>query len=153
MPTQQTDTVNADDRAATVEALHRAAIHLLRSMRGVDAASGLSGPKLSALSVLAFAGARSLGELANAEQVSAPTMSKLVADLEADGLVTKSSDPSDRRGVRIAVTDVGRALMEAGRQRRLDQLRRRFDGLDAADMAILARAAELMQQATASDQC
>ena len=80
-------------------------------------------------------------------------MSKLVADLEADGLVTKSSDPSDRRGVRIAVTDVGRALMEAGRQRRLDQLRRRFDGLDAADMAILARAAELMQQATASDQC
>jgi DNA-binding MarR family transcriptional regulator len=143
--------MNRDERAAIAEALHRAAIHLLRSMRGVDAASGLSGPKLSALSVLAFAGPRSLGELAAAEQVSAPTMSKLVADLEADGLVTKASDPGDRRGVRIAVTEAGRALMDAGRQRRLDQLRRRFDRLDAADMAILARAAELIQQAAAGD--
>lgn len=137
------------DPSAVAERLHAAAIRLLRSMRAADAESGLSGPKLSALSVLAFAGPQSLNTLARAEQVRAPTMSKLVADLEAEGLAIKRADKEDRRGVVIAVTPKGRALMEEGRGRRLALLRRRCATFSKAEIATLAAAAELMLRAAA----
>ena len=135
------------DSSVVAERLHAACIRLLRSMRTADAESGLSGPKLSALSVLAFAGPQSLSALARAEQVRAPTMSKLVADLEAEGLAAKREDKSDRRGVTITVTPKGRALMEEGRRRRLALLHRRFAGLSASEMKTLSDAAELMLRA------
>ncbi|UPT61975.1 MAG: MarR family transcriptional regulator [Hyphomonadaceae bacterium JAD_PAG50586_4] len=94
--------------------VHSAALRLLRAVRTADAETGVSAPKLSALSVLTFGGAMSLSALAKAEQVRAPTMSKLVADLEAEGLVAKGADKTDKRGVRIEVTAKGRALMEEG---------------------------------------
>lgn len=137
------------DPSAVAERVHAAAIRLLRSMRAVDVESGLSGPKLSALSVLAFGGPQSLSALARAEQVRAPTMSKLVADLEAEGLVSKRADKGDKRGVVIEVTPRGRALMEAGRARRLALLRRRFSAFSKAEIATLATAAELMARAAA----
>ncbi len=132
------------DSSLVAERLHTACIRLLRSMRAADAESGLSGPKLSALSVLAFAGPQSLSALARAEQVRAPTMSRLVADLEAAGLAAKREDKSDRRGVTISVTPRGRALMEEGRGRRLARLRQRFAGLTAAELKTLSDAAELV---------
>ncbi|MEQ1617914.1 MAG: MarR family transcriptional regulator [Terricaulis sp.] len=132
--------------AEIAERLHRAAIRLLRAMRAADVESGLSGPKLSALSVLAFAGPQSLSSLARAEQVRAPTMSKLVADLECEGLAAKRADKADRRSVVVAVTAKGRALMEAGRARRLALLRARFAKFSAAELQTLAAAAELMLQ-------
>lgn len=135
------------DPSAVAERVHAAAIRLLRSMRVADAESGLSGPKLSALSVLAFAGPQSLSGLARAEQVRAPTMSKLVADLEAEGLALKRADKADKRGIVIEVTAKGRALMEAGRARRLALLRRRFSTFSKAEIATLAAAAELMLRA------
>lgn len=132
------------DPGAVAERLHAAAIRLLRGMRAADSESGLSGPKLSALSVLAFGGQQSLSSLARAEQVRAPTMSKLVADLEAEGLVRKRADKTDKRGIVIAVTAKGRALMEAGRARRLALLRERLAKLSAGERRTLADAAELM---------
>ncbi len=137
------------DPSAVAERVHAAAIRLLRSMRAADVESGLSGPKLSALSVLAFGGPQSLSALARAEQVRAPTMSKLVADLEAEGLASKRADTGDKRGVVIEVTPRGRALMEAGRARRLALLRRRFSAFSKAEIATLATAAELMARAAA----
>jgi DNA-binding MarR family transcriptional regulator len=134
------------DPNAVAERLHAAAIRLLRSMRVADAESMLSGPKLSALSVLAFAGPQSLSALARAEQVRAPTMSKLVSDLEAEGLAVKRAEKADKRGVRIEVTAKGRALMEAGRSRRLALLRKRFAGLTRADIETLDKAAQLMMR-------
>jgi DNA-binding MarR family transcriptional regulator len=124
--------------------LHSAAIRLLRGVRAVDAESGLSAPKLSALSVLVFAGPQSLSSLARAEQVTAPTMSKLVADLQAEGLVAKRADRADRRGVRIEVTPKGRALMAEGRRRRLALLTKRLAGLSPGERAKLSEAAALM---------
>lgn len=124
--------------------LHSAAIRLLRGVRVADAETGLSAPKLSALSVLHFGGPTSLTGLARAEQVTAPTMSKLVADLEAGGLVAKRADRADKRGVRIEVTPKGRVLMEEGRRRRLALLTGRLAKLTAADRAKLDEAAALM---------
>jgi DNA-binding MarR family transcriptional regulator len=132
------------DSLDVADRLHSAAIRLLRAVRVADEQTGLSAPRLSALSVLVFGGPMSLSALARAEQVTAPTMSKLAADLEVEGLVAKRADKADRRGVRIEVTPKGRALMEEGRRRRLDLLRKRVAKLSAEERAALDRAAALM---------
>jgi MarR family len=78
--------------------LHSAAIHLLRRLRARDRESGIGPAKLSALSVLVFGGSRSLGELAAAEQVRPPTMSRIVSGLERARLVRRH--PTKRRPAR-----------------------------------------------------
>ena len=132
------------DALDLADRLHKAAIRLLRGVRVADAETGLSAPKLSALSVLTFGGPMSLTGLARAEQVTAPTMSKLVADLEADGLLVKRADRADKRGVRIEVTPKGRAIMEEGRRRRLALIVRGLSRLTAAERARLDEAAALL---------
>lgn len=124
--------------------LHSAAIRLLRAVRVADAEVGVSAPKLSALSVLVFGGPASLSSLARAEGVTAPTMSKLVADLEAEGLVSKRAARDDKRGVRIEATPKGRAIMEKGRRARLALLQARLAKLTRAERALLDNAAALM---------
>lgn len=101
--------------------LHAASIRLLRLLRREDDDSGLTAPRLSALSVLVFGGPRSLGELAAAEQVRPLTISRIV-DALAAALVSRDPDPTDRRGVRITATETGRALLLARRARRVAAL-------------------------------
>lgn len=132
------------DSLEVATALHRAAIRLLRTVRVADDETGVSAPKLSALSVLTFGGAMSLSALARAEQVTPATMSKLVSDLEAAGLVAKRADRQDKRGLSIEVTAKGRALMEEGRRRRLALLHNRMARLPREERALLDRAAEIM---------
>lgn len=132
------------DPLATAERIHQAAIRLLRRVRAADAEAGLSAPKLSALSVLVFAGPQSLGALARAEQVTAPTMSKLVGDLEAQGLAVKRKDRDDARAVRIEATAKGKRLLEEGRARRLAMLRAELKTFTPEEIAALDRAADLM---------
>lgn len=129
---------------AIAERVHAAALRLLRRLRKSDAAMGLSPAKSSALSVLVFGGAQTLKDLAAAEQVRAPTMSRLVAELEAEGLATKTEDAGDRRALKIAATAKGKALLEAGRERRLAVLAKQIAGLSAADQDLLKRAAGLL---------
>jgi DNA-binding MarR family transcriptional regulator len=126
------------------ERLHAGAIRLLRLVRAADAETGVSAPKLSALSVLVFGGAMTLKALAAAEQVRAPTMSKLTADLESEGLALKRPDRADRRSLRIEATAKGRALMEEGRRKRLAILEARLADLSEAELKTLDQAATLM---------
>src|SRR5512132_4206945 len=77
----------SDDAERTADLLHSAATHLLRRPRREDAATALSAPRFSALSVIVFGGPLTLGELAGAEQVRPPTMTRLVSALEEAGLV------------------------------------------------------------------
>ena len=134
------------DSLEVASALHRAAIRLLRTVRTADDETGVSAPKLSALSVLVFGGAQSLSSLARAEQVTSATMSKLVSELEALGLVAKRVDREDKRGVRIEVTAKGRALMEEGRKRRLTLLNARIAKLTREERTLLADASALMMR-------
>src|SRR5947208_12142640 len=83
----------------TADRLHSAAIHLLRRLRVGDRESGIGPAQLSALSVLVFGGPRSLGELADAEQVRPPTMSRIVSGLERAGLVKREA--TDRKSTRL----------------------------------------------------
>src|SRR4051794_34088360 len=102
------------DEVALADRLHSAAIHLLRRVRRVDDASGVSAAKLSALSVVVHAGPIALRDLAAAEQVRPPSMTRTVQELEADGLVVRQADASDRRVVRVRATPRGKHLLAHG---------------------------------------
>ena len=139
------DAADAAD-AAVADRLHSAAIRLLRRLRRVDSATGLSAPRLSALSVLVVRGPCTLGELAAAEQVRAPTMTRLVAALEREGLVTRAADPDDGRVTRVSATAAGRRTLTAGRRRRVELLARSVAELSAAERAALERALPLVER-------
>jgi DNA-binding MarR family transcriptional regulator len=79
--------------------------------------------------------------------VRPPTMTRIVAALEAAGLVRKEASRDDRRSVRISATPAGRRLMQAARQRRIRALAERLEDLSQRDLATLARAAALMEDA------
>lgn len=127
--------------------LHSAAIRLLRLVRREDQASGLTGPRLSALSVLVFGGPTSLGGLAAAEQVSAPTMTRIVESLVQAGLANREAEPGNRRKVRIAATDAGIRLLEEGRERRVRALTERLARLADSERRALDRAVDILERA------
>lgn len=126
--------------------LHSAAIHLLRTLRKVDDETGLTAPRLSILSVLVFAGPRTLGQLAAAEQVKPPTMTRLVDALESDGFVKRMTDKADARVTIISATKKGEALMWLGRARRVESLSARLDQLGDRELKELGNAASLIER-------
>lgn len=130
---------------AVADRLHSTAIHLLRRLRRADAEAGLGAAQLSALSVVVFGGPLTLGELAAAEQVRPPTITRLVRGLEAAGLVTREPDPSDGRVVRVRATPQGERILAEGRQRRVRLLTERFRTLGAPELETLERAADLLE--------
>ena len=130
----------------TADALHSAAIHLLRGVRKEDAQSGVGPARLSALSVLVFAGPMRLTDLAAVEQVKPPTMTKIVTGLQTAGLVRKGIDRADRRATRLEATPRGVKLLQEGRRRRVDRLARALATLAPDDLEVLARAARLVEQ-------
>ena len=129
---------------AVADALHSAAIHLLRRVRQEDDRTGVTPGRLSALSVLVFGGPMRLTDLARIEQVKPPTMTRIVAGLEAQGLVRRHAVAEDARAVRLEATPRGTKVMHEGRRRRVERLSRSLEKLSARDLQILARAAALM---------
>lgn len=127
--------------------LHSLAIHLLRRVRTVDAITGISAARLSALSVLGFGGPCTVSELAAAEQVAIPTISKIVAALVADGLVTRLPDAQDRRVVRLAATEAGMGRLRAGRERRIAQIVTLLERLPPDEIQGVQRAIAALNQA------
>lgn len=130
----------------TADRLHSAAIHLLRGLRKRDRESGIGPAQLSALSVLVFGGPRSLAELAEAEQVKPPTMSRIVAGLVRSKLVHAKTDQSDRRAVIITATESGMRLMHRARGRRVDSLARALGELQEPQIELLREAAEMIER-------
>lgn len=131
--------------------LHSAAIHLLRRLRNEDEATGLSAPRLSALSVVVFAGPLPLGELATAEQVRPATMSRMVDGMVEEGLVERGADPEDGRVQLVRVTDRGRRVLEEGRRRRVEALAREVGQLRAEERVRLIQALALLERLALPD--
>jgi DNA-binding MarR family transcriptional regulator len=138
------------DAEALADQLHSAAIHLLRQLRKEDDASGLSAPRLSALSVVVFGGPLTLGELARAEQVKPPTMTRIVTGLEKEGLLKRKGDPRDRRLTRIEATPKGQKVLAAGRARRVAKLTLAMRRLEKKERAELRRGVQLVRDVVAS---
>jgi len=133
----------AQEGFATADRLHSAAIHLLRRLRLRDRESGIGPAQLSALSVLVFGGPRSLGKLADAEQVRAPTMSRIVSGLERAGLVRRRKT-EDRRRVRLEASAKGVKILEEGRKRRVASLARALAVLSDEEQRKLGELVEIL---------
>ena len=124
--------------------LHSVAIHLLRRVRKQDVATGEGPARLSALSVLVFGGPRTLGELAAAEQVKPPTMSRIVAGLVRSGLARRTTDRADARRLQICATAKGTRLLQKGRELRISNLAANLGSLTPAEHIIVNEAVEIL---------
>lgn len=131
---------------ALADQLHSAAIHVLRRVRKQDAATGQGPARLSALSVLVFGGPKTLGELAAAEQVKPPTMSRIVSGLTRSRLVEITADPGDARRMHVRATPKGERLLHKGRRLRIELLAAHLDGLSPEELAKLGEAVEILQE-------
>ena len=131
------------DRVA--DGLHSAAIHFLRRVAREDDAAGIGPARLSALSVVVYAGPLSVGALAAAERVRPPTMTQIVNGLEEDGLVRRVRSAVDGRVTDVRSTAKGVRALERARKRRLALIRSGLAGLSAADLAAVERAAGVME--------
>jgi DNA-binding MarR family transcriptional regulator len=128
------------------EKLHSAAVHLLRRLRRVDPAMGLSPAAASVLSVIVFGRPMTLGELAAAEQIRPPSLTPIVRALQAEGLVKRQRDENDRRVVQIQATAKGRRILQQGRGRRVAMLADWLKRFSYADLAALDRGAEMIER-------
>jgi DNA-binding MarR family transcriptional regulator len=135
----------SNEAIEAADRLHSAAIHLLRRLRIRDRDTGIGPAQLSALSVLVFGGPKSLAQLAEAEQVKAPTMSRIVAGLLRAKLVHRRTDKQDRRAVVIQATEKGMHIMQEGRRRRVEALAAAVRGLPQKEIARLREAAQVME--------
>jgi DNA-binding MarR family transcriptional regulator len=133
------------DPVQIADQLHSASIHLLRRVRARDSISGVGPAQLSALSVLVFGGPRSLGELAEAEQVRPPTMSRMVTSLVRSGLVRRTPT-DDKRRFRLEPTAKGTKLLQEGRRRRVETLAQALQTLSESDLQQAAHLAEFLHQ-------
>jgi DNA-binding MarR family transcriptional regulator len=131
---------------AAADRLHSAAIHLLRRVRKQDVAAAIGPAQLSALSVLVFAGPKTLGDLAAAEQIKPPTMSRIVAALKRNGLIEIRRDSQDARRLHIRSTARGTGLLQQARRRRIEYLAAHLESLTGAELAQLTTAAEILDR-------
>lgn len=105
------------------ERLYLIVLYTARRLRDIDVSVGISPTRFSAIASLMFKGEMNIGQLAKIEHVSRPAMTRLVRDLESDGLVQKSADPSDGRGVVVSPTDEGRRIVTKCREQKIDFVR------------------------------
>jgi DNA-binding MarR family transcriptional regulator len=132
---------------SVADRLHSAAVQLLRRLRREDVAMGLTAARASALSVLVFGGKPlTLGALAQAEQVSAPTITRLIVGMERDGLVRRTADASDGRVVWLQPTAKGARLLRAGRTRRVAALEAELATLAPAERETITAATALLER-------
>ena len=119
--------------------LHSAAIHLLRRARRTDPLTGVSPAQLSALSVL-MSGPKALGDLAAAEQVRPPTMSRLVSQMQRAGVARKVTDREDARVVRVHATPKGLRALSRGRAMRIESIEQLMTELGPDELGDVERA-------------
>ena len=132
--------------AHTANRLHSAAIHLLRWVRMADRETGVSPERLSILSILAFAGPKTVGEIAELELVSPPAISRILNGMEKSGMVARERLEEDRRFVRVVATPKGRRLVDGARGRRLVRMASRLEVLGDDELTTLQRATEILER-------
>jgi len=117
----------------------------LRQEGGTD----LSPSQTSALAAIERHGPVTPSELAACERIQRPTATRVIARLEEAGLVERAADPADGRSSLVSVTGEGRTLLEHLRTRKDAFLARRLGGLDAEEIAVLERAADILERVLA----
>jgi len=135
---------------AVASSLRLAVMRLARRLRVERSDSSLTVSQIAALSTLEGRGPLTPRELAAAERVQPPSMTRIAASLEAAGLVTRTDHPSDGRQVLLAASPEGAALVREDRRRRDAWLAQRLHGLPAEDLDVLRRAAVVLERLAAT---
>ncbi|WP_243076477.1 MarR family winged helix-turn-helix transcriptional regulator [Microbacterium sp. SS28] len=146
--TPETD-AHTEELAAEASELRIATFRLARRLRAERAIDSMSDAQFAVLATLKVHGPHTLGELAERERVSAPSMNRTVNCLEESGYLTRTPDETDRRKVNIALADAGLAVVEETVRRRDAWLVTVLAELPAEDRALLTRAAAIMQSVVA----
>ena len=141
------DTAPATFLPELASSLRIRVMRLSRNLRR-QAGTGLSASLLSALTTVERNGPMTIGTLADAEQVRPPTMTKVVASLVEQGLVTREADPLDGRVAWVMATPAGRSLLRRTRRRSDAYLATRLRSLDREELLVLERASRLLERLT-----
>lgn len=139
-------TVHDDDLSAAASDLRMATFRLARRLRAQRAVDTMSDGQFAVLAALKKEGPHTLGELAERERVTAPSMNRTVNCLEESGWLTRTPDVGDRRKVNIALTEEGRAVVEETVRRRDAWLESALAALAPDQRRLLTSAAELMRE-------
>lgn len=123
------------------EQLYLAIQHSARVFHRLDAELGLSRARFSVLATLRYQGPQRVGALARLEDVAQPTMTRLVAALEGEGLVERVADSGDQRGSVARLTPRGRSLVRRARSRKIAWMGQVLRDLKSEDADTLARLA------------
>jgi len=126
--------------------LHLATIHLLRRLRKEDESLGFSASQLSAITTLVRLGPTSVGDLAQAEGVRPPTMTRLVQRLERQGIVIRKGSPHDGRVSQIRHTTKAIKLLEEGKGARERALGEGLRGLSHEELGTLDQSVEIIER-------
>lgn len=139
------------DDAEVAASLRVSATRLARRLRR-EADSGFSPSMLSALVTIAHHGPLTLGALAERERVAPPSITKVVAKLEADGLVERAADAEDRRYSLVRATPAGDALLAEDRRRKTAWLAGRIADLSDAEQRRLVAVLEILERLASHDE-
>ena len=135
---------------ALASTLRLSVMRLARRMRAQRAETSLTLSQLSALATLERHGAQTPGELAAHEKVQPPSMTRLLAALEASGYVSRQPHPTDGRQVLMALSRDGQALLREDRRRRDAWLAQRLRDLAPGELAVLREAAGILDRLAGS---
>lgn len=141
----------SSDDAEMAASLRLSATRLARRLRQ-EAGSGLTPSQLSALAMISHHGPLTLGALAEREAVAPPSITKVVAKLEADQLVRRTADPDDRRFSHVQTTEAGEALLAENRRRKTAWLTARIGELPVEDRRRLVEALDVLDRLATVDQ-
>jgi DNA-binding MarR family transcriptional regulator len=132
--------------APTLESQLRLVVLRLSRRLRQQTAGDVTPSQLSALSTIAKHGEVSLGELAAIERIAPPSMTRIAARLEEQGLVERRVDATDRRVARVAVSPAGESLLDETRTRRDAFLAARLQEFSPEEQALLARSVPLLER-------
>lgn len=136
---------NDDLDPETAARLQMSTTRLARRLRR-EAGAQLTPSQLSVMASIHRHGTVTLGALAELERVAPPTITRVVAKLEADGLVERTPDPTDRRVARVSTTGAGDELVAQARRRKVAWLAERLERLPARDRARIESALDALER-------
>jgi DNA-binding MarR family transcriptional regulator len=133
--------------ADTAPRLRLVVARIARQLRQhVDSGNDLSTTLVSALATVNREGPLTLGQLATAERVQPPSMTRVVGTLEGRGLVARTVDAHDRRVARVSITAEGRRLLHRSRTRKNALLAQRLRTLSPAELAVVEAALPILER-------
>ena len=146
-------TFSADDlQTDTAPRLRLVIARVARLLRqNVDVDTGLSTSLLSALATIGRVGPVTLGDLAAAERIQPPSMTRIVTQLEERGLVLRLVDERDRRVARVELTSEGRRLLHRSRTLKNAFLAQRLKALTPDEMRTLSAALPILERLAGED--